>query len=306
MVISEKKRVRERNKLMLPWLLFGCAVIAVIILFIKIILLYKGIEEISTEFEERINEDTNNVIYVSGNDRWLKALAENINKELRALRSKRYKYQNGDRELKEAVTNISHDLRTPLTAIYGYLELLKKEQIESTVRHYLDQIQNRADALKYLTEELFQYSIILSVEEEKREAVILNRVLENSLLSCYDIFHKHGIEPEIIIPDKEVMRYLDEGALKRIFNNILDNAIKYSKGDLRVELSEDGTITFCNSAENLDKVSVERLFDRFFTVETGRSATGLGLAIARLLSERMKGRITANYSSGMLTIFLKF
>lgn len=291
---------------MLPWLLFGCAIITAMILFIKIIVLYKGIEEIRTEFEDRVNEDTNNVIYVSGKDRRLKAFAEGINKELRVLRSKRYKYQNGDRELKEAVTNISHDLRTPLTAIYGYLELLKKEQIENTVKYYLDQIQNRADALKHLTEELFQYSIILSVEEDKREAVILNRILENSLLSCYDIFQKHGIEPEIIIPDKEVIRYLDEGALKRIFDNILDNAIKYSKGDLWVKLSEDGTITFCNHAENLDKVCVERLFDRFFTVETGRGATGLGLAIARLLSERMKGSITANYSSGMLTILLKF
>lgn len=291
---------------MFPWVLCCVLAVAAAVLIIKILFLYKDIEEISGEFRERLNEETNNVIYVSGNDRHLKAFAQVMNKELSILYDRRHKYQNGDRELKEAVTNISHDLRTPLTAIYGYLELLEAEQKSEAVTYYLAQIKNRADALTGLTEELFRYSIILSVQEEKKEAVVLNRVLEDSLLSYYDILRQNQIEPKITIPDKEIVRYLDAGALKRIFGNILENAVKYGKKDLKAELFADGTITFCNSAPKLDRVAVERLFDRFYTVETGRSSTGLGLAIARLLTERMGGNISAEYENNELTIRLKF
>lgn len=338
---------------MFPWVL-GCiaAVAAVIVLVIKMRFLYQDLKEISVQFHDRLSGDTNNVIYVHGNDRHLKAFAECLNRELRILYDRRRKYQNGDRELKEAVTNISHDLRTPLTAIYGYLELLEAEPKSETVAHDLAQIRDRTDALAGLTEELFRYSILVSAHGERsekddngadhravsNEKVILNRVLADCLLSYYDIFKKNAIEPEVIIPDGEVVRFLDAGALKRIFGNILDNAIKYCKPavddmgivsgrlsgnpekpensenpardaalkTMRVELFSDGTVIFCNSAQNLDKVSVERFFDRFYTVETGRNSTGLGLSIARLLTERMGGSISADYKDGELTIRLEF
>ena len=251
----------------------------------------------------------------------------------------RRRYRNGDRELKEAVTNISHDLRTPLTALYGYLELADaalesgrgdpgEPDVERAV-HYLAQIRNRADAMRSLTEELFRYSIILSAPGENAgsrqdsglagERVVLNRFLADFLLSYYDIFTQNGIEPRIRIADAEVVRFLDTGALRRVFSNILDNAVKYGKparsacgGDmcsgqvcLSVELFADGTVVFCNSAQDLDWVSCERLFDRFYTVETGRDSTGLGLSIARLLTERMGGSISASYADGMLSITVR-
>lgn len=322
---------------MFPWKSVCIAAVAVVIvLVIKIIFLYHGMREIGRQFGDRLSGDTNNVIYVSGNDRHLKAFAGQINRELGILYDRRRKYQNGDRELKEAVTNISHDLRTPFTAIYGYLELLRAElepeavhacasgcvprnvPCTETVTHYLAQIQNRADAMRELTEELFRYSVILAEQEKDAgekmaEAVSLNRILADCLLSYYDIFRQNQIEPEVTIPDEEVVRTLDAGALKRVFCNILDNAVKYSKSGIPdqnpkicVALCPDGTITFQNSAQNLDRVSVERLFDRFYTVETGRNATGLGLSIAKLLTERMGGSIAAEYEGGGLTIRIGF
>lgn len=316
---------------MFAWILGCAAAMAVIVLAVKMIFLYKDLAEISRQFQERLKEDTNNVIYVSGNDRYIKSFAEEINEALGILYDRRRRYQNGDRELKEAVTNISHDLRTPLTAIYGYLELLEAESKSESVERYLVQIRNRTDAMRVLTEELFRYSVILSVtrtgtESQKpavdtglasdKERVVLNHFLADCLLSYYDIFRQNRIEPEVRIAEEEVVRFLDTRALRRIFCNILDNAVKYSKpvpcsdgtrmaqAVLSVEMLSDGTITFRNSAQNLDWVSVERLFDRFYTVETGRNATGLGLSIAKLLTERMGGSISAAYTDGMLEIGL--
>lgn len=117
---------------------------------------------------------------------------------------------------------------------------------------------------------------------------------------------EQGITPVIELPECPVPRCLDGAALRRVFDNLLANAVKYAAGDLRVRLTPDGTVTFTNPAPQLTRVQAARLFDRFFTVETARRSTGLGLSIAKLLTERMGGRIAATYQSGQLTIRLDF
>lgn len=330
-----------------PWgVICAAGALVIALLVLKIYFLYRDLDQIGAQLGGRLGEETNNRIYAPGNDRHIRAFAARLNRELGVLYESRSRYRNGDRELKEAVTNISHDLRTPLTAIYGYLELADAaleigrgdpgEPDVERAAHYLAQIRNRADAMHSLTEELFRYSIILSAPGENAgsrkapadcrtdsglagERVVLNRFLADCLLSYYDIFTQNGIEPRIRIADAEVVRFLDTGALRRVFSNILDNAVKYGKparnacgGDTRsgqaclsVELSADGTVVFCNSAQELDWVSCERLFDRFYTVETGRDSTGLGLSIAKLLTERMGGSISASYADGMLSITVR-
>ena len=99
---------------------------------------------------------------------------------------------------------------------------------------------------------------------------------------------------------------MDAAALRRVFDNILSNAVKYSDGDLTVSLLPDGTVTFSNRAPSLSRVEAARLFDRFYTVEAARSSTGLGLSIARLLTEKMGGTITAEYEAGTLHIHAAF
>ena len=108
------------------------------------------------------------------------------------------------------------------------------------------------------------------------------------------------------MPEAAIIQKLDAAALRRIFDNILSNAVKYSDGDLAVSLLPDGTVTFSNSAPSLSRVQAERLFDRFYTVETARNSTGLGLSIAKLLTEKMGGTITAEYESGHLQICIAF
>lgn len=288
------------------WAFIGLLLFIIFILLVKISLLHKSAGEISAAFAYRLAEDTNTLIDISSRDRSMRELAAQINEQLRLLREERHRYQQGDMEIKEAVTNISHDLRTPLTAIYGYLDLLEREEKSSEVTRYLRQIENRTETLKNLTEELFRYSVVLSVQELRSERLDLVRVLEESLLSFYGIMQEKGIQPEIELPEAAVWRELDAGALNRIFSNIISNAVKYSDGDFSVTMTTEGRMVFSNTAKHLDAVAVGRLFDRFYTVDANQNATGLGLSIARTLVEQMNGRIEAQYENGRLRIWVQF
>ena len=267
----------------------------------------EALEKKNDQLDEKLKTDTNTLVSISSGDREMRALAAQINTELKSLRKERLRLRHGDMELKSAVTNISHDLRTPLTAICGYLDLMEQEQLSDNAKRYLSVIRERTDAMRTLTEELFRYSVITSADEEMHfEPVILGDILEQSLAGFYGTLKGNGIVPKIEIPERQIVLELDKTALRRVFDNILSNAAKYSDGDLNVTLTEDGSAVFENSAKELDSVLTARLFDRFFTVNDARGGTGLGLSIAKQLSEKMNGSITAEYSSGKLTVRVSF
>lgn len=290
------------------WLgiLCGVLVLAVIVLSIKVCMLKKSIKEICDGFEHSLHTDTNVQVSISSRDETIRTLAKAINLQLSELRRIKRQYENGDQELKDAITNISHDLRTPLTAIWGYLDLLEKKDLPADEKRYIEQIRNRSETLKQLTEELFRYSVISSTPEMAYENVDMRRVAEETLISFEGALHEAGITPDIHLPAKPIWRRLDSTALTRIFSNIINNAIKYTDGDFSVALDEDGSITFSNTAKELNTVEVGKLFDRFYTVDSARKSTGLGLSIAKLLTERMNGTIRAEYISDKLNIVVSF
>ena len=292
--------------MILPWILCFVLLIAIIFLVIKIHLMRKSINEIYDGLGDHLSNDTNKLIYISSNDKNIRNLAKKLNSQLSELRKIKRQYENGDQELKEAITNISHDLRTPLTAIWGYLDLLEKKDLSEDERRYVEQIRSRSESLKQLTEELFRYSVISSTPELCYENVNVCKVLEETILSFEGALQNANIIPDIKLPSKAVLRKLDCTALTRIFSNIINNAIKYSDGNLIVELKEDATIIFTNTARGLSAVEVGKLFDRFYTVDSARKSTGLGLSIAKLLTERMGGMIAAEFDNEMLSIKIKF
>lgn len=277
------------------------------VLFLKIRILQKAAREIEHGFAEKLKADTNTLMELSCNDRHMRSLAEAINIQLRELQKQRHQFRQGDLELKNAVLNISHDLRTPLTAVCGYLDLLEEEEMPKTAKRYLAVIRNRTEAMARLTEELFQYSVVLSSEDKlKKEPVVINSILEESIAAYYVSLKERGIVPKVQIPEQKIVRMLDRSALSRIFSNLLQNAVKYSGGDLDITLTEEGEIIFANTAPGLTKVQAGRLFDRFYTVETAEKSTGLGLSISKVLVLQMDGNISAEYEKNQLTIYLSF
>ena len=279
--------------------------VVIILLCIKICILKKSAREISAQFSDRLKDDTNNLIYISSSDRDMRHLAENLNDELKDMRKKQLQYEYGNTELKNAITNVSHDIRTPLTAIAGNLYMIGKTDDISEIRAYVNAIEERTETMKQLTEELLRYSIIISDENKPQtEDIFVNQLLAESISSFYPVLTEKGITPSIHLTDARIVRNVSRSELARVFSNLLNNAVKYSDGDLEITLSDTGKITFSNTAKELSTVEVEQLFDRFYTVETAHHSTGLGLSIARTLVERMGGTITADYDDGRLTIII--
>lgn len=283
-----------------------------LLLSIKIILMKKSLAEISAGFSRSMSQDTNVVVSVSSRDKAVLDLACNINDSLLKLKKSNLRFKRGDEELKAVISGISHDLRTPLTAILGYLDMLEKSHSTNSCfsrseYKYLQGIRNRTELLKQLTEELFDYSLSVSAEERiKSEPVLINSALEESLAGFYTALTDRGIKPDVQITDNKITRNLDRDCLMRIFSNLLNNAVKYSNGDLNVTLDQSGMITFSNSSDVLTEVQMQKLFDRFYTVESARRSTGLGLAIAKALTEKMSGKISAAYKDGRFSVNLIF
>lgn len=279
---------------------------AVLVLLVRAAVVDRSLRGITKQLGEILGGDTNAEILVPSGSRRVRRLAAELNSELRKLTSERRRLQNGDAEFKEAITNISHDIRTPLTAIFGYIGLLEREEQSEAAQRYTAVIKERSQALCELSEELFKYSIAISTQNDLHtEALDINAVLQESIIAYYAALTDKNIEPELDLPDHPVICNADKTALMRVFGNVIGNAIKYSEGDLKVRLLDNGTVTFSNNAPGLDAVQAGRLFNRFYTVRSAQNSTGLGLSIAKRLTEQMGGSIDAA-EDGVLTVRVSF
>ena len=287
--------------------LFIIASVIIIALVIKMSVMKNAIKEIEEKFDFIIESDTNNLITISTNDIDIKQLSNKINKNLKKIRELEIQYNQGNEELKRSITNISHDLRTPLTAIRGYLDLIEHKNLTEKQENYLLFIDEKVKILTDLTEQLFDFSKSLdSYQDIKKQNVVLNSVLEETICASYDLFIQHNINPKIYMTKEKIIKQIDENMLKRIFENIISNEIKYSDEFIEIKLTKSGKIIFRNQTKKLDKTTVEKIFDRYYTVENAKKSTGIGLSIAKQLVELNNGIISANYDNGYLSIEIIF
>ena len=290
------------------WMYIISIMILSIIIFliaIKLYLMKKSLKEIRITLNKIIQANTNQLLTISSSDRDIKKLTNDLNKELQDLRKEKLQYQNGNQELKKIITNISHDMRTPLTAIRGYIDLMKENKEKQN--EYIKIIEKKTEELTLLTDQLFDFSKTMDIGVKiEKEKCCINEILEETLANMYSFFKEKQIEPKLEICEQKIYRNLDRHSIIRIFENILSNVCKYSDGDFRVTLNEKGIITFSNKATSLDVTTVQKIFDRYFTVENAKKSTGLGLSISKQLVELNGGEISAKYVNKHLIIQIEF
>lgn len=282
-------------------------VLIIIFLIYYIIGINLSIKEIEDNLDIILNNDTNKLITISTNNKRLNRLTTNLNSSLRKIRKLEISYKNGNKELQESITNISHDLRTPLTAIKGYIDLIKKEKSKKKIVEYLKIIENKTEDLVILTEQLYDYSKSLDLKDKlKKEKVCINDILEDTILSYYALIKKKNLTPEINITTKRIYRKIDKNMAIRILENIISNTIKYTDEDIKITLLDNGKIIIKNKSHVLDNTTVNKMFDRYYTIESGSNTSGIGLSIAKQLVNINGGKITAKYSQGYLIVELEF
>ncbi len=278
-----------------------------IFLTFKILIMKNEINNIGQTLINILKSDTNNLITISTNDVALKKLANILNESLKELRKLELEYKNGNKELKSSITNISHDLRTPLTAIRGYADLMDNYNLDAKQKKYLSIIDRKVKDLTELTEQLFDFSKSIDIQTEiKKENICINDVLEDAIASFYSLFKENNMVPDVEICEEKVICLLNENMLKRIFENIISNAIKYGENNFCVKLFSNGTIVFSNKTYKLDPTSLEKLFARYYTVSSAKKANGIGLSIAKQLVELNHGKIKAKYENNYLIIEIQF
>ncbi len=272
-----------------------------VIAIMKLHFIKKSIKEIRFSLKEILKSDTNKVLTVSSSDLEIRELADDLNRELKNLRKQKLQYENGNEELQKFITNLSHDIRTPLTAISGYLDLIKDKK--SKQEEYLEIIERKTKDLITLTEQLFDYSKAMDTTAQiKKEKCCINEILEETLASYYPIFQENKIEPQVNMTQEKIYKWVDKNTMIRVLENMISNGIKYSEGDFKITLGPDGKITFSNRTTSFDRANVEKIFHRYYTVENAKKSTGIGLSIAKQLVELNGGKIEAKYEKENLVI----
>ena len=287
------------------YILIIILIVLLVLLICKLIVIYKSINEIINEMPNILNNDTNTLITLSSSDKQLRKLANSLNKELKNLRKLELEFKQKNNNLSNLYTNITHDLRTPLTVIKGYLDILDNHNLTSKQKDYLNHISKKIDDITNLTEELFNYSKILDEKLEK-EDICVNEILEEILAGYYILFQQNNITPCIVITKEKIIRHINSTVLKRIIENVVYNAIKYSEGNFELILNEKGELKVSNKTKKIDRTSLNKLFDRFYTVENAQKSNGIGLSIAKQLVELNGGKITAKYKKITLLLLSLF
>lgn len=258
----------------------------------------------------RINSaKTNSKILISSTDNLIRNLTVEINKSLEIKNSTEAEYKRMDYELRQAIANISHDLRTPLTSILGYMQLIEDESLPLAERkEYIDIVKKRSKALQMLIGGFYDLSR-LEAKEYKFELKKMNlyNILSDIIASYYNDFVRNGIEPHIELEENTESVIIDDNAVRRIFSNLIQNMLKYGRNDVEITLTQkDGYIcsVFSNEAADLKEEYTKHLFERFFTGDRARTdkSTGLGLAITKQLVEQMGHKIAAKLEHGRLHI----
>ncbi|MCL2745491.1 MAG: HAMP domain-containing histidine kinase [Coriobacteriia bacterium] len=271
----------------------------------RLIFLKREMRRLRRDLTEIMHLDTNIQLTSRSFDKELLAFVATVNEVLEKSRYNLFEKHRTEAALKRAITNISHDLRTPLTSARGYLQLIESSDLDAeTKAQYLQVIQGRLEALSGLMDSLFEFArisegnIVLSLQK-----VDMTSVVREVLSEAYPNFEKRGFEAAFTIPDTPILCVTDAELITRVVQNLVKNVYVHGKSHVHVRL-DDEVLEIANWADRLDSLDVDQIFDRFYTFDASRSnkGTGLGLAIAKELTQQLGGQITASKEDDMLVM----
>lgn len=287
-------------------------IIIIVILSFYLILLKKEIKRTSKNLKNLEKESSNVLLNKEFNDSSINDLIIQINALLKSINEKEIAIKVKDKSLQKMITNIAHDLRTPLTSAIGYIDMIKSENLTSKEKaKYISIIEERLNKLSYLITNFFDFSKVISKNEEielQKQNIV--EILENCIANYYEDFSKNNRGIDLSCNEQKIELYTNKALLIRIFDNLIINAYKHSNSDLKINIIKIGKtvqLEFINKLED-KSLDIDSIFDEFYTADISRTKgnTGLGLAIVKEFVQLLNGKIYAIKDNEVLKIVLEF
>src|SRR5690625_1711269 len=259
----------------------------------------KQIKKMTAQLREYNQDMTDMKLNMVLSNKYLEGLAVEINQTIDQHAEANAHTYRIERELKQAIAGMSHDLRTPLTSMIGYMKLLENRDLTETKKEeYLEVAQKRAIRLQKLLNDFFALSIVDSEDYPiNLEAANINALVKETLLSYYDQFEAMNLQPTVKLTNEELVVLIYDHACKRILENLLSNSTQHSAANIMISLDQQGNeavLIIKNRVNHAKQIQEYKLFERFYTTDqTRQSSRGLGLTIVQSLMNRQGGEITA-------------
>ena len=284
-----------------------------ILILIGILISYKRqVKDICRQLRFLQECDSNMLITTEMKTGHIGELVELLNTLLKERKKERADYQKKEQMIADIYTNLSHDIRTPLTSLDGYFQLLEETQEENDRKRYIQIIQERIESLKEMLEELFTYTKLQNgTYELKLEPQNVGQILKETVFSYYDDWAEQEISPQFEITEEPVWIRGNKQALRRTIQNIIKNGLDHGNKEIRIQLSRNEKqmeLVFQNKIEPGEQIDISRVFERFYKADKARSksSTGLGLSIAKGFVEKMHGEIAAEIKEDWFCIKISF
>ncbi|MHA7964897.1 sensor histidine kinase [Paenibacillus sp. CAU 1782] len=286
---------------------------ATALLLVRLLMLRRELGRMTEQLKLYNRGENGKKIDVALFDGKLEGLAEQINAQSQLIIEAKALKERTQQEFRSASANMSHDIRTPLTSILGYIQLLEGDAgTPEEKREYVAIVKNRTKRLQALLNDFFELALIESPDDYlKVEKLDLTGLISDVLFSFYDTFNESGMMPVLRLTEEKLIVFGDESAIRRVMENLLLNTVKYGSGEIEIHfqrLNGEAELKIVNEAEGLDGNNVNLLFDRFYTADRARSAqtSGLGLSIARGLMSKMGGTLTAKLEGKQLMMICRW
>lgn len=291
------------------WVLLIIVICIAVFYIVRFYCLKADLKKAAKDLKEiQENPEENRILLLSYPSKEAETLIREMNEYIRFSKTERIAYKNRERQLRAQIENISHDLRTPLTAIIGYLDLLEGEGLSAEDKSNLERAGKKAKTLQSLIGNFYDMSRLeMDDYRLKPERLDLARFTEETSLLFYQLFENRGLLVDFCIEESPLFIMADSAAMERIFNNMLQNALRYAESFLHISLCrEEGKVclSFENDTSVLSEKDIPHLFDRFYVQENSRTqqSSGLGLTINKLLTNAMGGNVEAALIQNVLRI----